>query len=407
MYRGLLEVPSGELRPVSDFVMADEGKAVYIDSSTWCVHGEYEARGRSIVPRPRVTAQFAQVYPVVLSWFGDSHVSGSLSRNFEEVVGAVAACNPHLSVLCGDVVNGSGEYAEAKVDGSWFELAWGYVRDRLPNHLWVKGNHDVDPGCLSYYDWYERLWEFAVRDFTILGLDTYNEEVVVPGTSYSFLSLHDVLWLRGRLRRGGRKIVLAHHPITDWHRYAYLALRAGGVDLVLSGHTHEAARVSSSGVECYINGSCAPGVSEPAVSVVVLDRGGRVSCSLFGTDVEVAVEREAVYVRAPEVRELGEGDPRNLGRVPVRAVLELGGAAVSLIVYAEGGSEAQVRLKESGDRVVLRGDADAYVVGRGIRCDAPLHDEWACPHCGSRWRSYFVRAGAEVSVEPPKGRSVS
>jgi len=58
--------------------------------------------------------------------------------------------------------------------------------------LRVKGNHDVDPSCYFYHNWFDRLWCVNIGKIKFIGFDMYNEDSTIPGQATSNLSLHDI-----------------------------------------------------------------------------------------------------------------------------------------------------------------------------------------------------------------------
>lgn len=373
---------SGEHRFIGSSVTCEPGAILYIDPTTWCIHGDYTADGKKIETKTRVHAQLPGAAPFTLAWVGDLHATGKKEPRLNEIASVMARLNPTLSLLLGDVVNGSGEYRGSDMSNGWFENAWNAFKN-VPNHMWVKGNHDVDPLHYEFYNWYERLWTLRIGSYKFIAFDTFNEERVISGTSHTFISMSDVLWLRRRLVEDeAYKIILSHHLFSEWRIFAYLALKdAVNLRYVFTGHDHKAYVEETKNAPALVNGTASPEAGEHLVSLTTFYKNGEISTVLV-KDIEIRNEDGSYKVKV-DFKPL-EGRPAALVRISPES-------AKPLNIYVEIGEHgtAQLTLK-NGE---IWSDSNIYITGRNLKMEgAEPYDTWHC-FCGAKWRTYRLKAG--------------
>ncbi|RLE93043.1 MAG: hypothetical protein DRN04_08475 [Thermoprotei archaeon] len=380
--RGLFKVPTGEYRIIEDLIAVEEKARVYVDSSLWCIHGDYSKGKMFIDSLSKLTASFVQLHPIMLGWFADPHFTDSVPPNPAKIVDILSKCNPSLSILIGDIVNGSGEYRSPSVQENWFSCAWNYMKDKLPNMLWVKGNHDVDPGCQYYYEWCERLWCFKAGAFKIIAFDTFSEEEVIPGTSHYFLSLNDLLWLKRRLTEDpSAKIIVAHHPLDQWYPHAVMVFKNTNIVCTLTGHTHKVLYNNLQNIDVLINGSAGPDSKEPYASLTLCYKDGTCSSVAVG-EVSIVKKTDKEYtIKVDKVKPFKE---KTL--VPIRIVEKLEGKPINIILMCTPGKEEYLAI----DETKIESSTSFYVLGQGIKADTEPYDTWTC-FCRKTWVSYYAR----------------
>ncbi|RLE98572.1 MAG: hypothetical protein DRJ63_07490 [Thermoprotei archaeon] len=387
--RELFKLPTGECRLLGDFVVADEKSRIYLDSSTWCIHGEYTNGDKFIDVSSKLTASFVHLHPVLIGWFADPHYTDSVPSNANKAVDVLSKCNPSLSIVVGDIVNGSGEYRSSTVKENWFNCAWNHMKNKLPNLLWVKGNHDIDPGCQYYYDWCERLWTFKAAAFKIVAFDTFSEEEVIPGTSHYFLSLNDLLWLKRRLSEDSSiKILAAHHPLSQWYSHAVMVLKNTNVACTITGHTHKVLYENLRNIDILINGSTGPDSQKPYVSLTLCLKNGTHFSTAVG-DIEVKKTDKEYAIKVNETIPFKEET-----LVPVRITEQLERKTINIIVLCAPNKEEYLTVTETE----VESSAPFYILGQGIKADIEPYDTWTC-YCGKIWASYYVENRA-IKISP-------
>jgi len=394
----VLQLPTKEYRFVSEHISIDRGKKVYIDPSIWCIHGEYEAYEKYIVTKSNVTAHLAQIHPFTFGWTADLHVGNpnqSWVSDAKEGIDRLSLCNPTLTVIGGDIV-------EPSLEGLWFEDAWNYMKDKLSNNLWIKGNHDVGGEflfCYHYYDWFERLWCLKMGNFKFIGFDTFNERVALPKSCYPGISLHDLIWLKKRLSEDSLyKIMLFHHPLSQWYFNVrpYALNESSNVKCAFFGHDPKINYEEVLNIPCYGGGECAP--ANPIVSIFTklgdeyaFRVGGNIRIVESSNDIKIKTDAASSFNR--EVKSI----------VPIRLVKQYNEHYFNLIVLcpAEGVSHIQIEKKENILKVI--GDTNIYVIGKEIYSTNDTYDSWRCS-CGITWNSYYINAEKpiELHLAPPK-----
>jgi len=395
---------NGDYRFTSEHVSAREGERVYVDPSAWCIHGDYGESGKHVVTGSNVTAHLAQIHPFTLGWIADLHSTSTLTEEAKELMDGLALCNPTLTVLGGDIVAGSGVYGYYKgetflpgIEDGWFEEVWNYVRDRLPNNLWLKGNHDVDPGCYFFHNWFERLWQLRVGTFKLIGFDSYNEQAVVPGQCTPYLSLPDMIWLRRRLLEDrSKKVLLVHHPFYEWHAFSPEVFKdVPDIVCVFSGHDHVVGRKETQiswgkySVPEYTNGTAAPEAQPHLATVSMFWKDGTERTTLMDGRFEVSGDLD-IEVRAPKALDWDRDAVK--AHVPVRLVRRLEEGYLNVIVLCPSESAVHVEIRERAEHAVeLSSDAKTYVTGRNMRSldRGEAYDSWTCS-CGAAWSCYHA-----------------
>jgi len=383
------KLPNGESRFFSRVLESGPGSHLYIDHSTWCLHGEYVAGEKNVLVNSPLSALLAGVHPFTIGWIGDLHATGEAEERLSAIAALLSALNPTLTVLLGDLVNGSGDYTGSDMDDSWFANVWNTFK-RTPNLLWVKGNHDIDPGHYEFYDWSEELWSLNIGVFKLVAFDTFDEGRVIRETSHTFISASDTIW---RLKEDDRvKIVLAHHLFSQWRPFAYLALKkAVNLRYVFSAHDHKAYTGEIGDVKVIVNGTGAPAATESVACVFTGFKNGDVAASLVKS-VDVAVEDGHCSVTA-ELEKL-EGF-RLLA--PVRLTVNLRGRPVNLYVMI--GEDGEAELEIDGNRGEIASTVDLFMTGKEISVEgAELYDFWRCP-CGAEWRSFHIKREERACVK--------
>jgi len=402
---GAFKLPTGEYRFTGEHLSVGPDQKVYIDPSTWCIHGEYEEFGKYIVTRSNVTAHLAQVHPFTLGWISDLHASSGLPDSAawtdaaREQVDRLALCNPSLTVFGGDVVSGSGGYTGDNfglyppIEDRWFEMVWNFSKDKVPNTIWLKGNHDIDPNCPHYYDWAKRLWYLELGNFKLIGFDTYHEQTILPGSCEPVLSLPDAIWLKKQLSEDQRsKLILSHAPLDQWHKYAPWAFgKTSNVKCALGGHLHKLIRTEVADIPVYINGTCSdPNYKPHAATLTTLTKDGRVHVALLQGGLEVRGTSGDIEIVTPKAIDWERKEVE--GVIPVRLVKRFGRHHLNLIVCCPSERTVRVEIRRKTDTCVeITSDTEIYALGKEIESKNDFYDAWGCA-CGTRWGSYHAQA---------------
>ncbi len=408
---GAFKLPTGEYRFTGEHLSVGANQRVYIDPSIWCIHGGYETFGKYIVTKSNVTAHLAQIHPFTFGWIADLHVSSGLPDSVvwtdaaKEQIDRLALCNPSFTMFGGDVVSGSGGYTgdnfglDSPIEESWFEIVWNYSKDKLSNNLWVKGNHDIDPNCNYFYDWFERLWYLELGMFKLIGFDAYNEQSIVPGFCEPYLSLPDILWLKKRLCEDQlSKVIFAHHPLDQWYKYAsWVFEKASNVKCAFGGHTHELIYTEVANIPVYVNGTCSDPNSKPHLATIgIFTKDGSVHTTLMHGDLEVHGSSDDIEINTPKTMNWKKEEVK--GAIPVRLVKRFNGHYLNLIVHCPSESTVHVQLRRKADTAVeMVSDAEMYIIGKEICSERNPYDLWTCS-CGIRWNCYHADAGEVLEV---------
>lgn len=392
---GSFELPTGECRFTGEHLSLGTNQKVYIDPSIWCIHGRYEAFGKYIVTKSNVTAHLAQIHPFTFGWISDTHFGNPKQEwisNAQKGIDVLGSCNPTLTVVGGDIV-------EPSLEGLWFEDTWNYMKDKLSNNLWIKGNHDVggeELFCYHYYDWFERLWCLGLGNFKFIGFDTYNERVVLPGSCDPGISLHDLIWFKKRLHEDSLyKVMLFHHPLSQWwtkvYPFALDEASASNTKCAFFGHDSKIPYEEILGIPCYnLDGEVNP--AQPALSIFT--KSGDVYTIRVKDNVEIAESSDAIEIKAPAISWKKE-EVKSI--VPTRLVRHLKGRYINLIALCLPENLAHIQITDNqDDTLMVRGDIDMYIIGKEIYSTDDAYDSWECS-CGMTWNSYYINA--EKSLE--------
>ena len=396
-FTNLHKLPNNECRFISDAIAFGPNLKVYLDPSTWCIHGNYDFNDNFISSNSEVLARFVQLHPFIISWFGDSHNSSNLSQNFEKIMKITSLCSPNLLIICGDIVNGSGEY-RGIVENSWFEKTWNFIKKLQLNNLWIKGNHDIDPNCYYYYLWFERLWTFNIGRYKLIGFDTFNEEKLVPHTSYAFISLLDSLWLRNRLIEDDRfKIIISHHPLDEWFFRALIAFRdAKNIKCALAGHTHDSLKTIISNIPCYINGTASPEVKKPLASFLICFKNGEIHSCLLSETINLEEDEDVIEIDGGMVLNWEKEVTEKY--IPLRIVKYLNDRYISFIILHLPSRKSRVEIKQNDKSLYISSTQQLYLIGKELYSDAFLYDGWKCS-CGAIWNCYYIRANEKTFIK--------
>jgi len=400
---GAFKLSTDEYRFTGECLSVGANQSVYIDPSIWCIHGGYEAFGKYMVTKSNVTAHLAQVHPFTLGWIADLHVPLTWGVPAKEQIDRLALCNPTLTVFGGDIVRGSGDYLGSDMEDRWFENVWNYAKDRLSNHVWLKGNHDTDPGCYHYCHWFERLWCLRLGVFKFIGFDGYNEQSLIPGSCEPCLSLPDVIWLKRRLTEDALgKVILVHQPLEQWYPHALWAFKeASNVVSVYAGHSHDVAYVKGpfkqiSDLPNYINGSCSKEVKLQVATMTAFMKDGSERTVLMDEGINVVESYDGIEITAPKAMDWDKKPVK--APVPVRWVKCIHGHYLNGIVLCPSERTVHVRITEQADHAVeVVSEAPIYIVGKGITSSGILYDSWTCS-CGLTWNSYYVETGKPLKL---------
>lgn len=405
---GVVELPTGEYRFTGEYVSVESGKKLYIDPSIWCIHGKYQAFEKCIITESNVSAHLAQIHPFSLGWLADFHMflwpNGWRADAIKEQIDRVGSCNPTLTVFGGDIASGSGGYCPSMrgdvVEKSCFGDMWNYSKDKLSNNLWLKGNHDIDPGCYYYYDWFERLWCLKLGLFKFIGFDAYNEQSIIPETADPYLSLLDIVWLRKRLAEDGLgKVILAHFPLDQWYSGALLAFKdALNIKCALAGHVHDLIYKEVSNIPMYINGTCRDkNIEVNAATINTFTKDGSQRSILIEGDIQVISNSNSTQITAPRIISWEKGDSET--RVPIRLVKRINNHYLNLIMYCPSESTNRVEVARKGNQgVEVVSDVETYIIGKEIYSKDTFYDSWICS-CGATWNSYYIGAGKRVRFD--------
>ena len=381
-------LPSGEYRFMSSVVVCPPKKALYIDPSTWCIDGQYDEDHNKILTRTKIVASLIGLTPFTVAWIADTHMTDEREERILELSRKLKVINPTLSLIVGDVVNGSGEYRGSSMSDKWFENTWDSFKT-VPNHLWVKGNHDVDPGHYEFYNWSERLWSLSIGQFKLIAFDTFNEGRAIPRTSHTFISLSDTIWLRRRLTEDDRvKVILAHHLFSQWRIFAYLALKdAVNLRQVFAGHDHKAYIEKVGGLVALVNGTAAPEADEHYISVSTFHKNGAIDTVLV-KDVKVGSNEESWNIR-PDFDEF-YGRPI----VPLRISRKVKNRWINVYVMVDKDGKAELNFKGYS----ISSTAELYIMGEGIKVEGgELYDSWTGLN-GRTWKAYRLPKGVRGKV---------
>lgn len=181
--------------------------------------------------------------------FGPPH----LSEVSDAVVDLVARCRPDRVVISGDLTQ--------RAKPSQFQQARAFVDRLAADALVVPGNHDV-----PLYRFYERVFaplgayqryfdpelepEFEDDEMLLIGLNTAHGWTFKDGRLTPY-ALRRVAARLAQAPAGIAKIIVAHHQLVPPQRYDTQRVMSGaqtaldlfsrhGVDMVLSGHLHQA-----------------------------------------------------------------------------------------------------------------------------------------------------------------------
>ncbi|MCD6333823.1 MAG: metallophosphoesterase [Candidatus Latescibacteria bacterium] len=398
MGSGTFKLPTGEYRFTSEQLSIAGDQKVCIAPSIWCIHGEYEAFGKYIVTKSNVTAHLAQIHPFTLGWIADLHFRSDRAEVVREQIDRLSLCNPALTVFGGDIVSGSGEYSGSDMDDSWFGAVWDYAKDRLSNHLWVKGNHDIDPNSYFYYNWFERLWTLRMGRFKFIGFDGYNEQVLCPGSCHPCLSLPDILWLARRMREDDlEKVILVHQPLDQWCIYCPKIFKETKekVVCVYSGHSHDVIYMKSPykeilGIPNYVNGSCSEEVKLQVATLTIFTKDGKEQTVLVDGGMRVDETPDGFEITAPGT--VSWEKERVVSTVPIRLVRRIGEHNLNLIALLRSETKGSVCIRKVGRDMQISGDMEIVALGKGLCSEEPPYDSWICS-CGAVWNSYRIASG--------------
>ncbi len=397
-----IRIPTGEYRFSSEYVSVESGKRLYIDPSIWCIHGKYKTFEKYVATESNVTAHLAQIHPFTLGWLADLHLTSSWNKIAKEQVKRLASCNPTLTVFGGDIVSGSGEYLGSDMEDSWFESAWNHTKDKLSNNLWVKGNHDIDPGRYYYYNWSERLWFLKLGNFKLIGFDGYSEDTLTPGSCWPSLSLTDIIWLKKRLGENKlHKVILVHQPLEHWHIYAsWVFYESSGIKGVFAGHSHElACRIDPHKEVCsipvYINGTCSSEVEIHVSTIAIFMKDGTLETINLNGEIEVNETSDNIKIKTPEVMDWNKEKTEAI--IPVRLVKHINGHYLNLIILCPSENTTHIRILKKNQEVKLASETKMYILGKEIYSGENLYDSWRCS-CGTTWNSYCVEGGKPIII---------
>lgn len=407
MSSGTIRVPTGEYRFASEYASVERDKKLYIDPSIWCIHGEYKVFDKHIVSTSNVTAHLAQIHPFTLGWLADLHLTSSWTDIAKEQVKRLATCNPTLTVFGGDIISGSGEYLGSNMENTWFEGAWNHTKNRLSNNLWIKGNHDIDPGQYFYYNWFERLWSLKLGNFKFISFDGYSEDSLTPGSCWPGLSLTDIIWLKKRLEDDKlNKIILVHQPLEQWHIYAaWVFKETSGIKAVFCGHSHElASRTDPHKEVCsipvYINGTCAPEVEVHVATVAIFTKDGVLKTINLNGEIQIKEIGDTIRIDTPETMDWNKQKTKAI--IPVRLVKHINGYYLNLIVLCPSEDTTHLQIvNKTNQKIEIESEVKMYILGREIYAKNNLYDSWKCS-CGTKWNSYSIEG--RVPLELNLGR---
>lgn len=261
-------------------------------------------------------------------------------------ISRLALCNPTLTILGGDIIFGpSKEYVRS------FKKVWDYVKSRLSNNLWLKGNHDVSPDFPYYYDWFERMWTLRSGAFKFIGFDTYNEQNIISESCWPGLSLPDVIWLKKRLTEDElNKVVLVHHPLDQWYQYAPLAFKEGlNIKYVLSGHDPKVTQARIRDILMYVNGTCATGVEWQVATINAFMKDGTSRSILIDDDIAVADDSDTIKITTP--RAMSWGKKTIKAKIPIRLTKHINGHYLNLIMFCPSQSTNRIQIIKKRTRI--------------------------------------------------------
>lgn len=392
-FESVFRVPTDEYRFTGANISVNSGEKVYIDPSTWCIHGEYKDFEKCIAAKSNVTAHLAQIHPFTLGWLADLHTFSTLTEVTLKQINRVALCNPTLTILGGDIVFGpSQEHIQS------FGKVWDYVKNKLSNNLWLKGNHDVSPDFHYYYDWFERMWSIRMGAFKFIGFDTYNEQNTMAHSCWPYLSLPDVIWLKKRLTEDKlNKVILAHHPLDQWHRYAPLAFEeALNLKYVLGGHDPEVVHTKSKNIPMYVNGTCTEGVEWQVATINAFMKDGSTYSILIDDDIEIKDGSDNIKITTPRV--MGWDKERIEAKIPIRLVKHINNHYLSFIVNCPSENTTSINIiRNKNQSIKVVSDTETYVIGKGIYSEEASYDCWKCS-CGAMWNSYYIKDGQKIEL---------
>jgi len=397
MISGTIRIPTGEYRFSSEYVSIEKDKKLYIDPSTWCIHGEYKSAKKYIITESNVSAHLAQIHPFTLGWLADLHLSSTWPEIAKEQVKRLSLCNPTLTVFGGDIISGSGEYLGSNMEDAWFEGAWNYTKDKLSNNLWVKGNHDIDPGQYYYYNWFERLWSLKMGNFKFISFDGYNEDSLIPGSCWPSLSITDIIWLRKRLGEDKlSKVILVHQPLEQWHIYAaWVFYETSGIKGVFCGHSHQlSCRIDPHKEVCsipvYINGTCSPEVKIHVATIAIFTKDGTLKTINLNGEIKIKETANTLTIKTPEI--MNWNAKKTKATIPVRLVKYINGDYLNLIALCPSEDTTHIQIiRKTNQKIEIESEVEMYISGKEIYTKENLYDSWKCS-CGTRWNCYYGEA---------------
>ncbi|MCD6232260.1 metallophosphoesterase [Candidatus Aerophobetes bacterium] len=390
----VFKLPTGEYRFTGENISINSGKEVYIDPSIWCIHGEYETFEKHILTKSNVTAHLAQIHPFTLGWIADLHIPSSMTEVAIRQIDRLALCNPTLTIIGGDIVFGPREeYVQA------FEKVWDYVKSRLSNNLWLKGNHDVSADFSYYYDWFERIWILRLGNFKFIGFDTYNEQNIIPESCWPGLSLPDVIWLKKKLTEDElNKVILAHHPLNQWSQYAPLAFKEGlNIKYVLSGHDPKVMQGKIRDTVMYVNGTCTRGVEWQVATINTFMKDGTSRSILIDDEIIVADDSDTIKITTP--RAMSWEKKTIKAKIPIRLVKFIQGHCLNFIMFCPSQSTKHIQITEKKNQnIEVASDVETYIIGKEVYSKDAPYDFWRCS-CGKIWNSYYANVGKSLKIE--------
>ena len=398
MCKNVFKTFSNELRPFDDFILVDNSLKVYLDPSLWCIHGNFEDFDTYIVPNGAIVAKLISIFPYAISWVGDLHVGSDFSEKCLTVIDNLSKINPFINIINGDLVAGSGEYLGSNISNNHFNMIWNTLKNKLSNMFWTKGNHDIDPGRLYYYNWFTRTWCLDISPYKLIAIDTYNEQCVIPGSSYSFMSYQDVMHLRELLHLDNRKVIIvSHHPYDNWFMYTFYAFKNASPVLVLSSHYHGIAMKEWLGVKCFINGSCGPDSKLPVTSILLLDNSNYKVINVAG---KLLINCYDNYFEIHTPPLINYEFKKLKGEIPIRLKIKIESKLyINLLLLLPSESFVKVYVKKNKQMITVSCDYRYYVIGKQVKCSkGVLHSYWRCPLCGTLWTSYMCKGSTSIEV---------
>jgi len=404
MSSGVIRIPTGEYRFASEYVSVERSKKLYIDPSIWCIHGKYKMFEKYIITESNISAHLAQIHPFTLGWLADLHLTSSWTNVAKEQVKRLTTCNPTLTVFGGDIISGSGEYLGSNMEDTWFESAWNYIKDKLSNNLWVKGNHDIDPSRYYYYNWFDRLWSLKLGNFKFISFDGYSEDSLTPGSCTPALLVTDIIWLKKRLKEDKlNKVILVHQPLDQWYIYApWLFNEASDIKGVFAGHSHDlvCCHIDSHkeihSIPVYINGTCSPEVKIHVSTIAIFTKDGTLETVNLNGNIEVNENSDNIKIKTPEIVDWNKKKTKAL--IPVRLVKYINGHYLNFIILCPSEDTTHIQiLRKTNQKIEIESEVKMYILGKEIYAKNNLYDSWKCS-CGTKWNSYFIEAKVPLEL---------